>query len=65
MTDRSGTQAMAPVGEGEIDFGAIIAARQQSGVEHLFVEHDNAAEYAGGSLASIATSYRNLRQLLP
>ena len=65
MTDRSGSQAMAPVGEGEIDFGSIIAARPQSGVEHFFVEHDNAAEYAGGSLASIATSYRNLRQLLP
>ena len=65
MTDRAGSQAMAPVGEGEIDFGAIIAARQQAGVEHFFIEHDNAAEYAGGSLASIATSYRNLRRLLP
>ena len=41
------------------------AARHEAGVEHFFIEHDNAAEYAGGSLASIATSYRNLRRLLP
>lgn len=65
MADRSGSQAMAPVGEGEIDFAAIFAAAEQAGVQHYFVEHDNAAEYPAGSLASIATSYRNLRRLLP
>ena len=65
MTDRADTQAMAPVGEGEIDFAAIFAAAPQAGTEHYFVEHDNAAEFPGGSLASITTSYRNLRTLLP
>jgi sugar phosphate isomerase/epimerase len=64
MADRAGSQAMAPVGEGEIDFTAIFAATRQAGTEHYFVEHDNAAESPGGSMASIATSYRNLRGLL-
>lgn len=65
MTDRAGTQAMAPVGEGEIDFQTIFEHVPEAGTEHFFVEHDNAAESPGGSLASIATSYRNLRSLLP
>ena len=64
MTDRAGSQAMAPVGEGELDFAAIFANVSQAGTEHFFVEHDNAAQHPGGSLASIATSYRNLRALL-
>lgn len=65
MTDRAGSQAMAPVGEGEIDFAAIFANVEQAGTEHYFVEHDNAAEYPGGSLASLAISYAKLRELLP
>jgi sugar phosphate isomerase/epimerase len=64
MADRTGTQAMAPVGEGQMDFASIFAAREKAGVEYFFVEHDNAAEYPGGSLASIAISYRNLRRML-
>lgn len=64
MTDRAGSQAMAPVGEGELDFASIFANAEQAGADHYFVEHDNAAESAGGSIASIATSYRNLRNLL-
>jgi sugar phosphate isomerase/epimerase len=65
MSDRAGAQTMAPVGEGEIDFRSIFENARLAGVEHFFVEHDNAAEGPGGSLASIATSYRNLRSLLP
>ena len=65
MADRTGEQTMAPVGEGEMDFAAIFAAARQAGVDHFFVEHDNAAEYAGGSLASITKSYGNLRRMLP
>ena len=65
MADRSGSQAMAPVGEGEIDFPSIFANIRQAGTEHFFVEHDNAAESPGGSLASITTSYANLSKLLP
>jgi len=64
MADRAGSQAMVPVGEGELDFAAIFAQVGQAGTEHFFVEHDNAAEYPGGSIASITTSYRNLRGLL-
>jgi sugar phosphate isomerase/epimerase len=64
MRDRSGTQAMAPVGEGEIDFKRIFAQAQQAGIRHFIVEHDNAAEYPGGALASVRTSYGNLRRIL-
>lgn len=65
MTDRAGEQAMAPVGEGELDFAAIFASVPQAGTEHYFVEHDNAGQHPGGSLASITTSYRNLSRMLP
>lgn len=65
MVDRSGSQAMAPVGEGQVDFSAIFAHARQAGVEHYFVEHDNAADMPGGSLASITTSFGHVRRLLP
>lgn len=65
MADRAGAQRMVPVGEGEIDFRTIFENARLAGARHFFVEHDNAAEGPGGSLASIATSYRNLRNLLP
>lgn len=63
MQDPQGTKAMAPVGKGTIDFRAIFARAQQSGMRHFFVEHDNAAT-TGGSLPSIETSFQTLRQLL-
>lgn len=65
MVDRGGSQAMAPVGTGEIDFSAIFAQARKAGVEHYFVEHDDAAESPGGSLESITTSFGHVRQLLP
>lgn len=65
MKDRAGSQAMAPVGEGELDFPAIFARAAEAGVEHYFVEHDDAADSPGGSLASVTTSYGNLRGMLP
>lgn len=64
LRDPRGTQAMAPVGEGTIDFARIFAAGRQAGLRHYFVEHDNAAEYPGGPLASVRTSYGALRRLL-
>lgn len=64
MADREGEQLMAPVGEGEIDFATIFAQAEQAGLDHFFVEHDNAAQSPGGSLASITTSYQNLHDLL-
>lgn len=65
MVDLAGSQEMAPVGEGELDFSAIFARAAEAGVEHYFVEHDNAADSPGGSLASVTTSHGNMRGLLP
>lgn len=64
MREPQGAKAMAPVGEGGIDFARIFAAAPQAGLRHYFVEHDNAAEYPGGPLASVRTSYGALRRLL-
>ena len=54
----------APVGTGDVDFKPILAAWKVSGVEHFFVEQDGASAWPGGSMASIATSYQNLRKLV-
>jgi sugar phosphate isomerase/epimerase len=48
------------VGEGEIDFGPIFAARRRSGVKNYFVERDDAASDPEGSLGSAEDSYDNL-----
>jgi sugar phosphate isomerase/epimerase len=63
MREPTGSKAMAPVGQGEIDFRAIFARARQSGLRHFFVEHDNAAQ-TGGSLESIRASHQHLRQIL-
>ena len=47
-----------------MDFRRIFAARETAGLAHFFVENDNAAANAAGSLADIETSYRNLSGLL-
>ena len=61
----TGTQkGMTPVGKGTMDFKAIFARARESGMKYFFVEHDNAAQYQGGSLASVQASYDFLRQLL-
>jgi len=60
----NGTKGMAPVGGGTIDFKSFFAHRKESGMKHFFVEHDSAAQYPGGSLASIQASYTYLHQLL-
>lgn len=60
MTDRAGAQKMADVGTGELDFAAMFAQRQRAGLTHFFVERDDPTD----SLASIRTSYANLRRLL-
>jgi sugar phosphate isomerase/epimerase len=61
----NGTQkGMTPVGKGTIDFKSIFAHAGQSGMKYFFVEHDSAAQYPGGSLASAQASYDYLRQLL-
>jgi sugar phosphate isomerase/epimerase len=55
---------MAPVGQGTLDFKAFFAHARESGMKHFFVEHDTAASYPGGSLASIQASYTNLRKII-
>lgn len=60
LADPQGTQRMVPVGQGTIDFGALFARRQQAGLRHFYVEHDNAED----SLASIRASRQYLQQLL-
>jgi len=61
----TGTQkGMTPVGKGSIDFKSIFAQARQSGMKYFFVEHDTAAQYPGGSLASAQASYEYLHQLL-
>ena len=57
-------KGMSPVGKGTIDFKAYFANAQQAGLKHFFVEHDSAAQYPGGSLASVQASYQYLHQLL-
>ena len=58
------TGGPVPVGAGEIDFKPIFANWKTAGLEHFFVEQDGAANWPGGSLVAIATSYRNLVNLL-
>jgi sugar phosphate isomerase/epimerase len=58
------TKGMTPVGKGTIDFKSIFANARQSGMKWFFVEHDSAAQYPGGSLASAQASYEYLHQLL-
>jgi sugar phosphate isomerase/epimerase len=57
-------KGMSPVGKGTIDFKSYFAHTKQSGLKHFFVEHDSAAQYPGGSLASVQASYQYLHQLL-
>ncbi len=53
-------QRITAVGEGEIDFAAIFAREQESGLRHFFVENDAPAD----PIANIETSFRNLSALL-
>jgi sugar phosphate isomerase/epimerase len=59
----NGAKGMAPVGKGTLDFKGYFAHARQSGLKHFFVEHDSAASYPGGSLASIQASHAYLQQL--
>ena len=50
---------MVDVGAGDIDFKTIFARREQAGIQHYFVEHDEPPD----PWASVAASYRYLRGL--
>lgn len=58
------TGGPVPIGAGEIDYKPIFAQWKTSGLEYFFVEQDGAANWPGGSLVAITTSYRNLVNLL-
>ena len=60
----AGVKGMAPVGRGTLDFKNYFAHAREAGMKYFFVEHDTAATYPGGSLASIQASYTYLHQLL-
>ena len=53
------TPQMVDVGAGDINFKAIFARREQAGIQHYFVEHDEPPD----AFASVAASYRYLRGL--
>ena len=57
--DRTAGGDMAAVGEGVIDFAAVLEAAFDAGVEHVFVEHDRPED----PLASVRRSYRALSAL--
>ncbi|MEO8336220.1 MAG: sugar phosphate isomerase/epimerase [bacterium] len=59
-----GTKGMTPVGLGTLDFRNYFAHAREAGLKHFFVEHDTAANFPGGSIASIQASYNNLHTML-
>jgi sugar phosphate isomerase/epimerase len=60
MRDLAGAQQMTEVGAGDIDFRRIFAEGRIGGLAHYVVEHDQPAD----PMASVRTSYANLRRLL-
>jgi sugar phosphate isomerase/epimerase len=54
-------QRFAEVGEGNLNWPAILEAAEQSGVRHLLVEQDDC--YGRDPFESLAISYRNLRRM--
>lgn len=57
LKDMTAKGDMAPVGEGTIDFPAVLAKAHDIGVEYVYVEHDNPAD----PWVSLATSFKNLK----
>ena len=57
--DGSPAQTMVDVGDGVIDWKSIFARSKEAGIEHYFVEHDQAKD----PFASIAASYAYLSRL--
>lgn len=57
--DRTAAGDMVAVGDGVMDFAALLAAGERAGVRHVFVEHDRPDD----SLASVTRSFRTLAAL--
>ena len=66
--DRSGIEErqkaaqFVPVGAGDVDYRVVFAAAATAGLQHYFVEQDNAVD--ADSIAAIRTSAQNLKRLL-
>ncbi|HUQ82155.1 MAG TPA: hypothetical protein VM076_13480, partial [Gemmatimonadaceae bacterium] len=58
VKDMAGNGAMANVGQGHIDWGKIFAKRRDAGIEHFFVERDDAK-----SIDDVKISYDYLARL--
>lgn len=54
-------EAFVEVGNGALDFAAILKAAETAGVKHFFVEQDHTP---GDPIASLTQSYRNLSKLI-
>lgn len=59
LKDMTTDRRMVDVGAGAIDWPRILRQRQQAGIRHYFVEHDEPAD----AFASITASYRYLSRL--
>lgn len=60
LKDRTPAGEMVAVGDGAIDFAALLVEAGRQGVRHAFVEHDRPDDPA----RSVARSYRHLRTIL-
>lgn len=56
-------RAMADVGGGTIDFAKIFAQAKVSGMQHVYVERDDAADHGADPLQSASNSYKYLSKL--
>ena len=59
IKDMGAEGKMMPVGEGNIDFAAILSHSEQAGLKHYFVEHDHPED----PMQSVATSIEHLKTL--
>jgi sugar phosphate isomerase/epimerase len=57
VKDMAAGETMVDVGAGAIDWPRILGRREQAGIEHYFVEHDEPAD----PIASVTASYQYLR----
>jgi sugar phosphate isomerase/epimerase len=60
--ERQRAASFVPVGSGDIDYKVLFAHAQTAGLQHFFIEQDNAVD--GDSIAAIRTSAQNLKKIL-
>jgi sugar phosphate isomerase/epimerase len=62
IQERQGAADFVPIGSGDIDYKTVFAAASTAGLEHFFVEQDNAVQ--GDSIAAARASAEQLKRLL-